>query len=240
MNTYPPVLQDRIRKPKNRGQLTKVDSAESQLGLLQAGNVEGTIYLLVNPKTSVIERAKFLSYGKLSSILIFDVFCENAKGKSLEAYDKIEINPLKDLLLYSIESDVLPFPEHDFETLNHLLNKVRTDLPEMEVVEPTAGKTGVYKRKAKEDMNQQDLAWLPLSAPQKIAKVEELIQQVVPERTSYLAEDVKLFDIKRDLKVLISFKPKIETQHKALIKQHISESCQASLHSEIVISEANS
>ena len=89
-------------------------------------------------------------------------------------------------------------------------------------------------------MNQQDLAWLPLSAPRKIAKVEELIQQVVLERTSYLAEDIKLFNIERDLKVLISFKQKIETQHKALITQHISESCQASLHPEIVISEANS
>lgn len=240
MNTYPPVLQDRIRHPKFRGQLTKLDSAETQLGLLHAGNGEGTIYLLVDPKTSIVEKAKFLSYGKLSSILVFDTFCETIKGKPLEAYDGIDIAHLKQLLLSELNTEELPFPEQDFETLEDILKKLRNGLPTMEVAKPIEEKTGVYKRKAKEDMNENDLAWLPLSAPQKIAKVEEIIAHVVPERTSYLAEDVELYNIERDLNVFIRFSTNVQTQHKLLITQFLNEACQANCHPEIVISEAKS
>lgn len=240
MNTYPPVLQDRIRKPEFRGQLTQLDSAETQLGLLQASNSEGSIYLLVNPQTSIVEKAKFLSYGKLSSILVFDTFCESIKDQSLETYDEIDLDHLKHTLLAKLESEELPFPKDDFKTLEDILKKLRSSLPKMEVAKPIEGKTGVYKRKAKEDMNEKDLAWLPLSAPQKIAKIEEVIAQVVPERTSYLAEDVELYNIERDLNVLISFSSKVQSQHKLLITQFIHEACQTHCHPEIVISEANS
>ena len=71
----------------------------------------------------------------------------------------------------------------------------------MKVEAPIENQAGAYKRKAKEDMNEQDLAWLPLSAPEKkIAKAEDILTKVVPERTSYLADSVELFNIERDLK----------------------------------------
>lgn len=240
MDTHLPATQERIRKPRFRGQLTKLDSAETQLGLLHAGNGEGSIYLLVNPKTSIVEKAKFLSYGRLSSILVFDTFCESIKDRALETYDTINLEELKQTLLSNLEASELPFPEFDFNTLDDILKKLRSSLPNMEVAKPIEGKTGVYKRKAKEDMNEKDLAWLPLSAPEKIAKVEEVMTQVVPERTSYLAEDVELYNIERDLMVYIRFSPKVETQHKLLITQFLHEACQSQCHPEIVISEADS
>lgn len=238
LNAYPPALQDQIRKPKFRGQLTKTDSAESQLGLLQAGNEEGRIYTLVDPKTSIIEKIKFLSYGKLSSILVFDAFCAVSKGKPLEAYDKIDLPEIKENLLASIEAKELPFPDQDFQTLNDLLKKLRTDLPDVEVEAPIENQAGGYKRKAKEDMTEQDLAWLPLSAPEKIAHAEALMATVVPERTSYLSDDLELFNIERDLKVIIKFKDTVETQHRPLIIQHLNEAFHEKLHPEMNVSEA--
>jgi len=220
--------------------LTKVDSAESQLGLLQAGNGEGTLYLLIDPQTSIAKKARFLSYGKLSSILIFDAFCEHIKDKAIETYDRVDYKLLQQLLLENIDATELPFPQIDFETLDDLLKKLRANLPKMQVSAPIQNQVGAYKRKAKEDMNERDLNWLPLSAPQKIAQIEMIISKLVPERTSYLAEDLELYNVERDLNVMIRFNEKITPQHRALIIQYLSEACQAELHPEIIVSEVSS
>ena len=144
------------------------------------------------------------------------------------------------MLLSNIEATELPFPEVDFEILGDLLKKLRTNLPKMQVSAPVQNQAGAYKRKAKEDMNEQDLSWLPLSAPQKIAKIEEIISKLVPERTSYLAQDLELYNVERDLKVMIRFNEKITIQHRALITQYLSEACQAQLHPEIIAIEVDS
>jgi hypothetical protein len=221
-------LQARIRRPKLRGQFTTVDSSETQLGLLSAGDGEGKIYLLVDPKTSLVEKAKFLSYGALESILIFDAFCTVSIGRRVQ-----DLSSILDAVFFKELEDV-PL---DFSGLKKCVQKLIDGLPKMVVSEPLDDKPGAYRRKAKEDMNEADLAWLPLSAPEKIARVEKLLAKTLRDKVQLAENLAKVYDLNRDLRLVITFDDQVESQHRALIVQFIQEACQSELHPEIQVEE---
>jgi NifU-like protein involved in Fe-S cluster formation len=221
-------LQARIRRPKLRGQFTTVDSSETQFGLLAAGNGEGKIYLLVDPATNLVEKAKFLSFGALESILIFDAFCSLSIGRRLQDLSTIA----EATLLKELEGQVL-----DFSGVKLLAQKLWLARPSMVVSEPIADQPGAYRRKAKEDMNEADLAWLPLSAPQKIAKAEALLVKTLKERVHLSDSQAKIYDIQRDLKVILTFNDTVDIPQRPLIVQFVQEAYQSTLHPQIQVEE---
>jgi NifU-like protein involved in Fe-S cluster formation len=231
---FPAHLQERIKKPLNRGQLTTVDSSETQFGLLSAGNAEGKVYILVDPKTKMVEKAKFLSFGSLGSILVFDAYCELLKGLSLDAMDIAEAAISSELESSASEMKL------DLSSLDEFSLRLAAGFSTMVVSEPLEDKPGAYKRKDKEDMNEADLAWLPLTAPQKIAKVDDILGSVIPERTSYAAKSVSLYNVERDLKVKLQFAEEVEMSHRALIIGFVQEACRSNCHPEIIVEEVAS
>lgn len=225
--TIPDPLQSRIKGPTKRGRLTREDAAESRLGLVSAGNAEGRIYLLVDPAELTIEKARFLAYGKLESILAFDAICVLAEGRRLP-----ELTLLSDVeMLEEIGME----SELDFSWKEDLLSGIQ-DL-EVQVEDPSADAPKIYKRKDKEDMNEQDLAWLPLSAPIKIAKVQEVVDAVIPERTNLPATAVEIFNVKRDLLVQLRFSDEVAPAQQPLLLQFVQEACRSALHPEVNVEE---
>ena len=220
--------QARIRRPKLRGQFTTVDSSETQFGLLSASDGEGKIYLLVDSSTNLVEKAKFLSYGALESILAFDAFCAVSIGRRLQDLPTLPATSL----LKELDGVSL-----DFSGIKKLAQKLWEARSTMVVSEPLADKPGAYRRKSKEDMNEADLAWLPLSAPQKIAKVEKLVSKTLRERAQLADDQAKIYDVQRDLRIVLTFHEKVESQHRPLILQFIQEACQSQLHPDIQVEE---
>ena len=228
-------LQARIRKPKCRGQFVAYDSADTQLGLLSVGNGEGKVYVLIDPKDQVIKKAKFLAYGQLGSILVLDAYCTAIVDRSVGSLAELSVSDFFQELKLA-DSD----PTLDFSFLSDFSIRLAAGLPSMVVEEPIADKPGAYRRKDKADMNDVDLAWLPLSAPQKIAKVDEVLAVVIPKRTAYVASQVSLYNVERDLKVKLNFSKEVESSHIPLMIGFIQEACRAQLHPEIMVEEVES
>lgn len=228
-------LQDRIKKPVCRGQFTAVDSAENQWGLLSVGNGEGKVYVLVNPETRRVEKAKFLAFGELTSILLLDAYCVLIVGRAVDQLPYLDqLDIVKELNLSPED------PSLDYSWISDFSQRLVAGLTGMKVEAPLEDKPGAYKRKEKEDMNEADLAWLPLGAPQKIVKVEELLKTVMPKRTAYTAQDVQLYNVERDLKVKVKFKDVVESTHRPLILGFIQEACRGELHPEMLVEEVES
>jgi NifU-like protein involved in Fe-S cluster formation len=226
---FPQLLQERIRSPRFRGKLTKTDSAETQLGLLESGNGEGKAYLLVEPSTGVVQKARFLSFGRLKSIAAMDLFCEKAIDKNI-----LELNSLGGA---ELTSSCEGMEEGDFDFLPPIAEGLAKALPDMIVEEPIEDKPGAYKRKEKNDMNDIDLEWLPLGAPQKIAKLQKVIDQVMPDRTEYLADKVELYNVQRDLTVQLKFAEEVASAHRPLIVGFLNSGFREELHPEITVEE---
>jgi NifU-like protein involved in Fe-S cluster formation len=228
MQLLPLSLQERIKKPFHRGQLTRQDSSERQLGLLSAGDGEGKLYFLVHPESQKVEKAKFLSYGALESILTFDAYCHLAEGRTISELSEITD---EDLL-----HELTPLKGVGFSKLLELGSTVAEGLPEMKVEAPPT-EAASYKRKDKEDMSEQDLQWLPLSAPQKIAAVEPLLGSTLLARTKLSPSMVELYNVQRDTVVQLKFKEDVEVKDRPLVMQFIESTLQAELHPEIRVEE---
>lgn len=226
---FPQPLQDRIRSPRFRGKLTKLDSAETQMGLLDAGNGEGKAYLLVEPESGVVSKAKFLSFGQLKSIAALDVFCEKAVDRNV-----LELHGLK---AGDMAAECEGLNEGDFDFLSPIVDSLAEALPTMTVEEPVEDKPGAYKRKEKNEMNEVDQAWLPLGAPQKLSKLQAVVDRVVPERTEYSSDKVELYNLQRDLAVQVKFKDEVQTSHRPLILGFLDSAMKGELHPEITLEE---
>jgi hypothetical protein len=226
---FPEPLQERIRRPKNRGKLTQLDSAETQLGLLGAGNGEGKAYLLVEPDSGLVQKARFLAYGRLQTIAALDLFCEAAVEKNV-----LELNGLKASELAASCDGLEP---SDFDFLPPIIDDLAEALPTMTVEEPVEDKPGAYKRKEKNEMNESDLEWLPLGAPQKIAKLQIVIDEVIPERTEYKAKQVELYNVQRDLTVQLKFSEDVSSSHRPLVVGFLQSAMRADIHPEIIVED---
>ena len=228
-------LQERIRRPKCRGQYVPYDSADTQLGLLSVGNGEAKVYVLIDPKDQTIQKAKFLAFGQLGSILVLDAYCSVLTGRPVSSLIGLNEEHFKGELSFT-DAD----PSLDFSFLSDFSMSLAAGISGMVVEEPIADKPGAYRRKDKADMSDVDLAWLPISAPQKIARVEEVLAEVIPKRTAYVASQVSLYNVERDLKVKLNFSKEVESAHIALILGFIQGACRSQLHPEITVEEVES
>lgn len=214
------------------------DSSETGLGLLSVGNEEGRLYWLVNDHSKIVERTTFLAYGKLESIPALDFFNEYAMNSHIEAACSADLNFITDKANSELEEDYLKI-EH-FTFLKDLQQKMLHALPHMKVAPPPEKGKETYKRKDKKDMDEQDLAWLPLTAPKKIAKAEPYIHTCIKERGQLDPKLVSLYNIRNDLEIQLKFDSTIETEKIPTLIAFVEENLRSQLHPQISVNEVQS
>ena len=235
MKTIPANILENIKKPQYRGNLTSIDSSETQFGLISAGNGEGKVYCLINPKTKIIERVRFLSYGSIQSVSVLDMFCDQINGTHIESACSQSTAYLKSKCHEKYGDD--SFNTEDFFFLTEIQKKLELSIPTMVISPPPEkGKEG-YKRKDKKDMDANDLSWLPLPAPEKISRCETVVKDTLNSKTDLTIDSVSLYNVEKDLQVIITFKDTVETSQKALITAFIQENMHANCHPQIQVKE---
>lgn len=225
----PLALQEIVKSPSCRGQFTKQDSAETQFGLISAGNGEGKLYLLVEPSSFRVEKAKFLSFGKMSSILALEAYCLWAAGKTVAQLCHVSLGDLTEEI--NVEEGF------DIQMLRELGGALQVALSTMVVEAPIIESVENYRRKDKEHMSDLDLKWLPLSAPQKIALIEPLLSSTLLARTKLPLSAVSLYNVQMDLVVKLKFEDVVDHKERPLVMRFVESTLQAELHPEIRVEE---
>jgi len=96
MMKYSQKVIEHFMNPRNVGELPDADVKATE-GSMACGDMV-TLWLKVNPKTLVIEKITFKSYGCASNIATCSVLTEMVKGKTLEEAKKITFKQLVDEL----------------------------------------------------------------------------------------------------------------------------------------------
>lgn len=223
-------ISERVRKPLFRGRLTSKDSAETQWGLVIAGNGEGKVYWLVEMNEKIVKKARFLSFGKIQSISLLDGFCELAEEKSLEKACSLSITEIAELIGENPA-------ELDADVIKDLQSQVLNNIGSVVVEEPIEESEKGYQRKDERDMDEHDRAWIPLGAPDKIRKVNELLSRVLRERTSYGLEEVTLYDISRDFLIKIKYAEGVVVSERPTLTKFFAEACRSEIHPQLKVEE---
>lgn len=96
MMRYSEKVIEHFTHPRNVGELPDADVKATE-GSMACGDMV-TLWLKVNPKTLVIEKITFKSYGCASNIATCSILTEMVKGKTLEEAKKIKFKQLVDEL----------------------------------------------------------------------------------------------------------------------------------------------
>ena len=235
MLTLPDNILENVKKPQFRGSLTTEDSSQSGFGLISAGNEEGKVYCLINPETKIVEKATFLAYGKLQSVVVLDLFCELIKNAHIDAACSLDKRYMESKAKEKFDNEAIQ--SEDFFFLTDICEKMKIAHPNMVVTPPPAEKDKVYKRKDKKDMDEHDLKWLPLPAPEKISQVELSISTTLKTKTQLSPKAVTLYNVKKDLEVIVKFSDEVESAQKPLITSFIAENLHGDCHPQIQVVE---
>ena len=172
----------RLRKPRSRGAFAPIDAARRQLGLLAVADRLGQMRIswLVDIATRVVEDARFLAFGDLGSHPLGDVLCESARGRTVADACQLTFEQLEALL--RDDPATAAFPAGRLPEALHDLQARALAAAETLVLLPKPAEVVKYERKRKQDWNDDDLKWLPLSLLKKIAAVQPTIARVLGER----------------------------------------------------------
>jgi len=172
----------RLRKPRSRGAFAPIDAARRQLGLLAVADGFGQMRItwLVDLATGVVEDARFLAFGDLGSHPLGDAFCESARGRTVTDAAQLTFEQLEALLRDDPATPAFPAGRLS-EALHDIQARALAALPHL-VLLPKPADVVKYERKRKQDWNDDDQKWLPLSLLKKTAAVQPIISRVLAER----------------------------------------------------------
>lgn len=183
-----PVLtraaEARLRKPRTRGAFRPLDAARRQLGLLQASDGLGQAHAawLVDLASGTVEDARFLAFGSRWSHPAADAFTELARGMTVAEACLIAADRVEAMLRDTPATPACdPGPGGPLAFLPDLQARLLAALPEVRLL-PKPAEKQVYQRKRKQDWNETDQKWLPLSLLKKIAAVDAAAKRVLAER----------------------------------------------------------
>lgn len=223
----------RLCAPKHRGAFFNEDAARKQLGLLTAGGGEAKLYWLLNLDADVVQEARYLAYGGLTSGPVADAFCEAVQGKRFE--DACAIGREEVTRRLGAE----PFAglgAEPFGFLAELQKKLRQARHGV-VLLPKPADEKRYVRKPVEEMNEADKNWLPLGLAKKLEQADALLKTAVAARLHLSANDLEITGLHDDLNIVLRL-------HKALAPEQVPTSLKLAeevfrsrLHPEIVVKE---
>ena len=232
----------RLRGPKRRGRFAPVDAAKAELALLTVADDGGQarIYYLVDIKTSIIEDARFLAFGHLASHPICDVWMEDSRGKSVQVACETTAKDLDKLLA---DDDSGAFGEAGLDPygfISDLQSKALAELPNLQVL-PKPVEVPRYERKRKQDWDEKDQAWLPLTLMQKITQIQTLGDTIIKDR---LGKQVawKQEGLHDDFELVISFTAadQLLAEEKATVLRFLEEGLRGTIHPRISVAEYQS
>lgn len=212
--TLQPSVLARVKKPRTRGVFIPLDAARRQLGLLAVSDSggQGRIYWLVDLATTVIEDARFLAFGDLTSHAVLDAFTELVRGRTVA--DACLLNAAQVESLLRGDDGGPAFGDEGLKPLDflrELQDLAEAELPTLTLL-PKPVDAPAYVRKRKADWNADDERWLPLNLLKKAQQVEQVLAEVLADRVQQGGVGYTLVEINDDFRVRLRFSGIAEDQ----------------------------
>lgn len=237
--TLQPAVLARVKKPRTRGVFIPLDAARRQLGLLAVSDStgQGRIYWLVDLATTVIEDARFLAFGDLTSHAILDAFTGLVRGRTVA--DACMLNAAQVESLLRGDDGGPAFGDDELKPLaflRELQDLAEAELPRLKLL-PKPVDAPVYARKRKDDWTSEDERWLPLNLLKKSALVEEVLAEVMSERVERTGVRWLVRYINDDFRVLIRFDG-LDAEQVPTLCQFIQDALRGRIHSHLTVEAA--
>ena len=205
--TLSPAVLARVKKPRTRGVFIPLDAARRQLGLLAVSDStgQGRIYWLVDLATSIIEDARFLAFGDMTSHAVLDAFTELVRGRTVA--DACLLNAAQVESLLRGDDGGPAFGDDGLEPLaciSELQTLAEAELPSLTLL-PRPVDAPAYVRKRKADWSAEDERWLPLNLLKKAQQVELVLAEVLADRVQQHGVTYTLVEINDDFRVRLRF-----------------------------------
>ena len=232
--------EKRLRQPMRRGRFQPIDAARAGLAPVSVADNAGQarVYYLVDADTHVIEDARFLAFGELSSHPLADLFCERVRGQTLEAVAEFD--------LQSLETELRDRPDQpamgDFELRVGFLEDIKEGgyaaRDSLEVPPPPV-EVPRYERKRQQDWDERDQAWLPLSLLQKIAQATAATDAALQDRLNLSAGSAEITGLHDDFQVHLKLHTELADTERATAGRFVEEALRGQLHPQITITLAD-
>jgi NifU-like protein involved in Fe-S cluster formation len=234
--TLQPAVLARVKKPRTRGVFIPVDAARRQLGLLAVSDStgQGRIYWLVDLATTVIEDARFLAFGDLSSHAVLDAFTELARGRTVADAGRLSAEQVESLLRGDDGGPA--FGDEGLAPLaflRELQDLAEAELPRLALL-PKPVDAPAYVRKRKADWSAEDERWLPLNLLRKSALVEQVLGDVLSDRVGRAGVRWRLDAINDDFIVRIRFDG-LPAEEVPTLCQFLQDALRGRIHPAIVV-----
>jgi len=229
----------RVKHPRTRGTFLPVDAARRQLGLLSVADAGGQarLYWLVDLGTKVIEDARFLAFGDLTSHAVMDAFTELARGRTVEDACRLSAEQIE-IILRGDDHGTPAFADGlaPLAFVRKLQDAAELALPAVPLL-PRPIDAPAYVRKRKADWSAEDQAWLPLTLIKKAAAVEAIAAEVLSARVEGLGVTYRLDAINDDFRVVIAFAGLAPEQAPTLAK-FLEDALKVRIHGHLVVETA--
>jgi NifU-like protein involved in Fe-S cluster formation len=232
--------EKRLRQPLRRGRFQPIDAARAGLAPVSVADTTGQarVYYLVDADTHVIEDARFLAFGDLSSHPLADLFCERIRGQTLEA--------VADFDLQTLEADLRDRPNqpamNEFDLRVGFLEEIKQGsyaAREHLEVPPPPVEVPRYERKRQQDWDERDQAWLPLSLLQKIAQATSATDTALQDRLNLAAGSAEITGLHDDFQVHLQLHAELGDNERATAGRFVEEALRGQLHPQITITLAD-
>jgi len=170
-----------VRRPRQRGIFQPVDAARRELALLSVADALGQarIYWLIDLPTQTIHEARFLAFGSRASHALADAFCELAIGRTIVDACRLTCEQIDGVLR---DDPTTPsVPPDDLLFIPQLQALAEAAIPTLALL-PKPLEQAVIPAKRKEDWNEQDRQWIPLSLLKKISRVNSVVDASLKSR----------------------------------------------------------
>jgi NifU-like protein involved in Fe-S cluster formation len=221
----------RLKKPRTRGSFAPIDAARRQLGLVAVSDSLGQarLFWLVDLTTQIIEDARFLAFGSLASHPLMDAFTELVRGRTVADAALLSVEQIDAVLRDDPLTPSCPPGAGAFiEELQRLALEV---YPSVKLL-PKPEEKVQYQRKRKQDWSAEDERWLPLSLLKKIAKVDAVVGEVLPNFAPGVTASID--GLHDDFRILVAFTGAEPAQVPTVV-QKLSDALRGKLHPQLSV-----
>lgn len=230
--TLTQATRRRLERPRTRGAFQPLDAARRQLGLLSVADGAGQarISWLVDLKTQVVEDARFLAFGDLSSHPIADVFTELARGRTVAEACRIGADQLDAALRDEPATPAFADPAV-IAFVADLQARILAELPNLKLL-PKPAEVVAYQRKRRLDWTLVDERWFGLSLLKKIGTIEAIASRVLRERLGEAG--VGIAGLHDDFRVVVAFKG-LPQEQAPTAAQFIEDALRGEVHPQLTV-----
>ncbi len=168
---------DIASRPKKRGMYTIDDAIEKGLGLATSKVRDIKLYLLVNIETDIIYDVKFFSYGKKLSVAIAERLSEILINRNVSGLRDISGEEIE-ILLRDAPTVPSVAPE-EIEKFNIVEELIKIIISEYNMVKIKTVEMRLEQKQLAVDLEQQDLEWNTLADPEKLSRIEKVLDEKI-------------------------------------------------------------